>query len=499
LINDHQPEEGSIGNRALSGAFIMIATRFTVRLLGLISVTLLARLLTPEDFGLFGSAALALTFFILLKEIGFGEAIIKSPNITKKDIDTFWTIRFILSLVIAIILALFAPLIADFLKDPRIEDVLYFMAFIPIIDSFNSPASALLLKDLRYGMDFLLKSSDKLVRVIAVIAAALILRSYWALVIGALLSSFFGVVVSQIARPYMPKFGLYGIKKHSGFAFWSYVRSVSNYISSTADEFIIRGTQNTAFFGVYHIARDLSRVLITEIVAPIREAMLPALSKLQHQRARFGHATANIIGAAVIIAVAVSVGIALTAEELTLVLLGSQWSDAAPFLSALAIGVACNALGHVNQSSFIAADYNKLGAKFWLFRAILYSVGCLIAALLSSPEVVATTFSILSIFVYIVETRTLLRIVQSKRSFVALVFRPTFAGGLMAATLILVPWPTDFPVFLILLLKVGLGAGVYCAAILISWRIASPKDGPEDALFQYLPGPLRRIGAIFAK
>jgi O-antigen/teichoic acid export membrane protein len=442
---------------------------------------------------------LALSFFILLKDIGFGEAIIKSPSITKSDIDTFWTIRFFLSLCIALALALSSSWIASFLKDPRIEEVLFYMAFIPVIDAFNSPASALLLRDLRYGTNFLLKSSDKIVRVIAVIVAAIILRSYWALVIGAVLSSFFGVMISQIARPYVPRVSLSSIKQHGNFAFWSYVRSISNYISRTADEFIVRGTQSTAFFGVYHIARDLSRVLITEIVAPIREAMLPALSKLQHQPSRFGHATANIIGAAAIIAVAVSVGIAMTAKELTLVLLGNQWAAAGPFLSVLAIGVACNALGHVNQSSFIATNRNTLGAKFWLFRAVLYSAGCVIAALLYTPEIVATTFTVLSVVVYIAETTTLLRIVQSKRTFLALVVRPVLGGGLMAVTLTIMPWPTDVPVFWILLLKVGLGAGVYCTALLIFWRLASPKDGPEDALLQYLPGPLRRIGALFAK
>lgn len=471
----------------------MIATRFTVRLLGLISVTVLARLLTPADFGLFGSAALALSFFILLKEIGFGEVLIKQKTLEKADIDTIWTIRFILSLLIAALVTITAPFVAEFLKDPRIEDVLYFMALVPVIDSFSSPASPFLLREFKYGSDFLLKSSIKVVRVAVVIGVAIALRSYWALVVGALLSSVFSVIVTHMVRPYRPKLTLSKLKHHRNFAAWSYMRSMSDYLSRTSDEFVIRATQNTAFFGIYHVARDLSRILISELVSPIGEAMLPALSRLQGTQKRFSKAVTNIVGASFIVAVAVATGVIVTAHELVLVILGPQWVPTSKYLVWLAAGTACNSVGYINRSSFIAADRIKISANFWIARAVIYSAGCLVAALYAEPVTVAMTFTFLSAGFLVTETHTLLKTVNSADNLLQLTYRPLLSGFLMALAVANMPVADTWPTVVILLLKVFTGVFVYGASMLVFWKLANSSDGPEDALLQYLPGRLNKL------
>lgn len=341
MSNSLNNSPDSYGKKVMVGAAFMVVTRFSIRLLGLVSVTILARLLTPEDFGVFGTAALVLAFFILLKEIGFGAALIKTENVTKEDIDTLWTMRLILGAITATALLLFSGIIADFLKEPRVIEVLRLMALIPIVDCLYSPASPFQVKAFKFGQNFLLKTIDKLVRVIAVIILALTLQSYWALVYGTLLASFLGVIVSHIAMPYLPRLTLVNRQKYLAFSFWNYCRGLAKYIASSADEFVVRASENSSFFGIYHVSRDLSRVLIAELISPLGEALLPALVKFTNESERFRKAIFDTVGAYLIVGFAVSIGIVLTADEIVLILLGEQWAQAALFLALVAIGTAC--------------------------------------------------------------------------------------------------------------------------------------------------------------
>lgn len=493
MTNKPDDRQLDLGSSAFTGAAFMVATRFAVRLLGLISVTVLARLLTPEDFGLFGTAALTLGFFVLLKEMGFSEAVIRDPDLRKEDIDTLWTMRMILSIITALAVYFSAPFAADFLKDTRVTAVLQVMALLPIIDGLGSPASPLLLKDLKFATDFLLKSVNKIVQVTAVITVAFILKSYWALVFGALLSSIFGVVITHIARPYKPHISLSMLSKHQSFAVWTYIKSISFYFANSSDEFVVRSTASTGFFGIYHIARDLARVLIGDLIGPVREAMLPALSKMQNEPKRLAVAVSNIFGATLIVATALSFGIAMTASELVLLLLGDQWGGAAHFLSLLAIGCACNSIGEVNQSGFVAAGMQHKSALFWTLRAGIYGTGCVIAGLLYGPEAIALTFSLLSIIVLIFETRFLFNKLGVKTSMISLAFRPLLAGSLMAAALYFIPLSNDWPLSAILFTKIASGGLVYGCVMLILWKLVQFKEGPEHTLYSNLPEKLRKL------
>jgi len=493
VIDKPKPSHSDLGSKAFTGAAFMVATRFAVRLLGLVSVTVLARLLTPEDFGLFGTAALILGFFVLLKEVGFGEAVIKEKNLSKADIDTLWTMRLILSIFTGTALFLLSPLVTDFLKDDRVELVLQAMALLPIIDALASPASSLLLRDLKYGTDFLLKSGDKIVRVAAVIIVALILRSYWALVFGAMLSSIFGVIITHIVRPYRPRLTLTRLSHHIDFAAWSYLRSVSQYIANSSDEFVVRSAANTAFFGIYHIARDLARVLIGDLIGPVREAMLPALAKMQGNPTRHAEAASNIFGASTIVATAVSFGVTITAPELVHLLLGSQWSAAAPFLSLLAVGCACNSIAEVNQSSFVTAGLQKKTALFWTIRAVVFSTGCLVAGLAFDPIAIAITFTVLSILSLVAETSYLFYKLKIKTSIFSLCLRPLLAGGAMVALVLWLPIPSAWPHIFILLTKVTSGAVVFGLLMAGLWKLSGYKDGPEFTLYRNLPKKLQKL------
>jgi len=492
----NQEETGkpeSYGGKVAIGAAFLVGTRFAVRLLGLVSVTILARLLTPEDFGVFGTAALALSFFILLKDIGLGEALVRTQDITRQDIDTLWTLGFITALVTAFLVFILAEPIAAFLKEPRIVEILHLMALIPIIDSFYSPASNLMVKDFKFAHIFILRSVDKFVRVIAVIILALILKSYWALVYGALMASVFCVIVSHIAGPYMPRFTLVSRQKYLSFAFWTYWRSLARYIAITSDEFIVRASESSAFYGIYRVSRDLTRVLIVELISPIREALLPALVQFSGDRQRTANAVYNIVGIYLIGGISITLGIIAISDHLVLLLLGPQWTQASYYLTLIAVGAACNSMAEINQSIFVSQNIAKQVAFFWGIRAVCYSLACLAGWTIGGAVGVAIAFSVISFILLIIELRFLFRFIASDRQWPRLFIRPIISG--IAMFYIVSLWPENliFPLALLTISKALVGAVVYFSSLLILWVGAGRPEGPELTIIERLPSRIHRI------
>ncbi|MBV1900325.1 MAG: oligosaccharide flippase family protein [Kordiimonadaceae bacterium] len=493
MNNASETEPQSFSAKVFIGAAYMVGTRFFVRLLGLFSVTILARVLTPEDFGVFATAALVLAFFALIKDVGFSESIIKSENISKADLDTLWTLSFSLSVCTSILLIVFSGVIADFLKEPKLVDVLHLMAAVPILDCCYSPASSLNVKNFRFGQEFILKSTDKLVRVLAVIGLALTLKSYWALVYGALLASIFGAIVSQIAYPYFPKITLVNRSKFTSFAIFAYFRGLARYVANSVDELVVRASENNALFGVYHVSKDLTRVLVIELIAPVGYALLPALVKLGRDTERFSLALQNTISVYLLATVAISFGIIAVSDDLVLLLLGPQWGEAAYFLSLVAIGGACTSLGEINQNIFISRDGAKQAAAFATARAITFAISCLLAGLFWGPAAVAMAFSASSVAILLIELLYIFKDIGLGIFGFKYLVRPIIAGGVMLTTLQYLPDVTMLPLMVALVLKASTGALIYGVSIVLLWWACGKPKGGEQTLIERLPSPIKKI------
>ena len=210
----------NISRQVAGGVAWMLMLRMSLRVLGLVSTVVLARLLTPADFGI---VAIAMSFFALLyliKDFGFDTAIIQMQNPRKGHYDTAWTFNLIFGLGLALVLLGFSGLIADLYDTPELEPLIWAIASLFVIGSIESVGTLDFRKNLTFEKEFKLKILPKLIGVPCTLALAYSLRNYWALTIGTIITQFVALCMGYLMHSYRPKFALTAAKELFNFSKW---------------------------------------------------------------------------------------------------------------------------------------------------------------------------------------------------------------------------------------------------------------------------------------
>lgn len=480
-----QPMAGLV----VRGAILMVLLRFAIRAIGLLSVLVTARLLTPADFGVIGTASLVTGFFALLQGIGLSDALVRLRRLDPGHVHTAWTLNLLTSLLVTAGILACAPLAAGWFGEPALTGVLGWLAFTPTLNALVSPGTTTLLRDFAFRQEFRLKMFQKVVVVVATVAGAWATGDYWGLVYGGLAGTVAYVAMSYVSHPALPRLALSRLPDLLGFSAWTLAQSLATYVAVVADEIIVRRLMPTELFGLYHTSRDLSRTMVSELVAPAAAALLPGLARLQEEPARFARAAKEAVGAGVIVAVAAGLGVSAAAPEITGLLLGPQWAGAAPFLALTAIGVAGQTVAGLHRSILAALDRQHWSAMLWGVRAAVLAAGCGAAGLLGGAMAVAEAYAALSVLLTLADYAVIFTLLRRPGVLPGIFLRPALAGLAMLGALALLP--AGLPLLLAAALKVALSGAVYGAVLLGAWWLMGRPDGAETALLHRLP---RRLG-----
>ncbi len=190
------PLEATHRTTAFRGAFLTVGMRWTDRLLGLVSTLVLARLLVPEDFGLVAMAMVIVGLLDVMLDLGVSAALIQNDRADDEDFHTAWTLRLVQSAVAAVLLVASAPAVSSYYGDPRVVAILQVIAFTVFVGGMENIGTVSFQRNMEFGRDFQFYFLKKLVAVVFTIGAAFALRSYWALVLGSLVSRLTGVGMS---------------------------------------------------------------------------------------------------------------------------------------------------------------------------------------------------------------------------------------------------------------------------------------------------------------
>ncbi len=489
----------SLAGVVFRGALLQVALRLLMRLLGLVSISVTARVLTPTDFGVIGSASLVTGLFAVLQNNGIFDWVVRKPSLGSDDLARAWSVNLGFNALVAAGIAAAAIPGATFLNEPALAQVLRVSALMPLLAALASPVPVLFMREMQFGRDFRLRVIQKMIDVTCVIVGCLVLRTYWGVIYGGIASRLMFLAYTHIAFPFRPRLVLRGAGALLGFSTWAIALSLANYLAIVADEVVVRRASSTQVFGLYHISRDLSRVLVSELVAPAAAALLPGLARLQGERRRFTGAAIQAVGAAAIVAVGAGLGVSATAAEAIALLLGRQWHDAAPFLVWLAIGVAAQTLAGLHRSILFALGVPQWSAALWLVRAVVLFAAAQFAVGQGGAMAVAIAFAVASVLLTLADYLVIFARLGRPAAVLQFSARPVLAGLAMTAALLALPLPPGLPTIADAAIKVAVGGSVYGAALGLAWWLAGRPQGSETALLNRLPGRLGRIAAIITR
>ena len=335
---------GGHGGQLLRGSLWMLAARWSMRMIGLVSTLILARLLAPEDFGLVAMVMLAYGLLETLSYAGVDLALLRGSADTRDHYDTAWTIQILQGLFIAAVLLAASPLIAAYFAEPRVTALIGWVALRAVIDGTQNIGIVAFRKELDFAKEFRFTLYTKVASVLLVVAAAAWLRSYWALIIGYLMASIASVVISYTMHPFRPRLSFRRARELWSFSQWLMISRVGSFLNRKVDEFIVGGQAGTAAMGSYHVASDLATLPTNEVVMPIRRAMFPTLAAMEQHPTAFREAVLESFSVVAAICLFAGVALAAAAPELIAVILGSKWTGAVPIFRWLALFGAASAI-----------------------------------------------------------------------------------------------------------------------------------------------------------
>ncbi len=469
----------------------MIAWRLANRILGLLSMLIALRLLSPDDFGLM---TLAFTFSLALEAftaLGVEAQIVRSRNADRALYDTAFTFNVLRASLLAGLVAAGSGPVAAWFADDRLRDILLVFAGNVLLNGVISIRTARFQRDLEFGKIFLLRLVPRLVQVTCTISLAIVFRNYWALVLGIVTGSLVSVGISYALAPYRPRLTLVAWRELLGVSVWTWLINVISVLRDRTEMFIIGRSFGTIQAGLFSVAQELAALPVTELVSPISHAAMPGFAAEIRQQGLGQAAIAflRVTMLAILLAVPIGTGTSLVSGPFISLTIGQRWAEAAPLMALIAIMMVPIAPGLIGGALLTAR------AKLRTLCAITTA-----AALLRGGVAIAVTrhWGLTGIafgmgFSLLVENALLLfaacrdAALPPRRLFAA-AWRPVTAATVMAlalegAGLAWLPPPPAAAAALALVGAAVLGASVFTAAAAVLWLLAGRPQGAEtDAL-----------------
>ncbi len=395
LIRKLTTTGGSLSGKTARGTFWVFTLRLTDSLFRLIRVIILARLLSPNDFGIFGIALLVLSILSAFSQTGHSQALIQKKEKVKSYFDTAWTIGLIRGFLIAVIIFSLAKPAAVFFTTPDAEQILRVIGFSIIIRSFNNIAILYFQKELEFHKFFKYQFLGTIVDFTVVIIAAFLLRSAWALVFGLLAGNITRCMMSYIIEPYRPKlkFIRSQVKELLGFGKWVLGSTILIFLITQGDDIFAGKLLGATMLGFYQIAYRISNMPATETSLVISRVSFPLYSKLQDNLSKLRDAYLKVFQLVTFISFPMAGLIFILAPEFVRLFLGEEWVPAVPIIQVLAFAGLIRSIITTTIPLFRAIGRPKIETKWQVIRLFVLIV--LIYPFTITYGIIGTSISVL--------------------------------------------------------------------------------------------------------
>jgi lipopolysaccharide exporter len=384
----------SEANKVFKGVAFLFSGKMINRSFGLVSTLILARVLVPEDFGLIAIANMVIGFVVHSMDAGSGQYLIQKNVVEDSDINTSWTINIILKFVIFLLLLIATPFVAEYYSDDRLKLVIPILASMIFAQMFANPYMAILRRNQEYSIPFKMGMITKFCSVTITITIALIFQSYWALIMGHLVSNAVGTLCSYLFLSYRPKFSLVGAKQQWGFSKWMLGKGMLGYTRAQLDTFMVSSFYSPSVLGGFHITKYVSSMPGSEGISPALEPLLATFSRSINDKESIRHQVSLVLIVVFALVVPLSCFLFVFSEPVVLLLLGKKWIDFAPIFGILTFLTIPAAIGKVATQVITSSGKVK-----FLFMYDVYSLILMASALFYFSSNSLETFSTVRVLV----------------------------------------------------------------------------------------------------
>lgn len=330
--------------------------RIATRGISYVRIVILARILTPSQFGAADIALLTLSITEIFTETGINIFLIQQKEKIDKYVSTAWVVSIARGLLIALAILILASSIAKFFNSQIAYDLLIASIFVPIFRGFINPSVAKFVKDMQFRKEFYYRTSIFLLESIASVFFVFILQSPIAIIYGLICGALFEMIFSYLIVTPRPRFKFDGelFRQVISRGKWLTATGIFNYFYHNGDNIVVGKILGTGALGLYQRAYSISMLPITEVSDTFGKVTLPVYVKMSDDIRRLKRAYLRSILLISAIVVPAGTLIFMFPEIIIKVILGSQWVGGAPVLQVLTLFGVIRAISISSLSPFYA-------------------------------------------------------------------------------------------------------------------------------------------------
>lgn len=363
-------------NKAIGGVIWSAIDNLSNQLVAFIIGIVLARLLSPEQFGLIGMITIFIGISQVLINSGIGDALIRKKNIDDMYYNTAFTFNAVISLILYVILFFAAPFIADFYHKPILSQIVRLLSFTIILNAFTLVQRSQITREIKFKS--LAKVSLLSSTISGIVAIVLAYYGYgvWSLVWMNMIASLITLIVFWKLTGWIPKFQFSKLAFKDMFGFGSrlMILGLIDTIYNNMYFLIIGKYYSAADLGQYTRAETFKRLPAQSLTEIVQRVTYPLLSKIQDENERLKKSYQEILKVTMLISILGMFVLSLIAEELTVILMGPQWAEAGEYLKILCYSGFFFPLIALNSNILKVKGESGKILKIGLYRKVFSSV-----------------------------------------------------------------------------------------------------------------------------
>ena len=375
-----------INNKILNATKWSTITEIISKLITPITSIILVRILTPEAFGVVTTVTMVIAFAEIFTDSGFHKYIIQHDFVDNIDKEhstnvAFWS-NLVMSLLIWLIISLFADSLATLLGSSGLGSVLIVSCVTLPLTSLSSIQMALYKRELDFKTLFKVRLVGICIPLFITIPLAFYLKSYWAIIIGTIVSSLANAVLLTVYSKWKPRFyySFAKFKEMFSFSAWSVVEAITIWLTGYVDIFLIGIYLNEYYLGLYKTSMTIVGQIIGLVTAATTPILFSSLSRLQDDDDAFKYLFFRFQKLVGILVIPLGIGIFCYSDLVTKILLGNQWLQASSFIGLWGLTSALTiVLSHYSSEVYRAKGRPKLSVLAQSLHLIVLAPAVLIS------------------------------------------------------------------------------------------------------------------------
>jgi PST family polysaccharide transporter len=396
---------GNLKKELVSGVFYTSLAKYSSIAVQIVVTAILARLLTPSDYGVVAIATVFIVFFNLLSDIGIGPAIIQFKDLSTRELSQIFSFTFYIGIAISLLFFLCSWLIAEYYNNRLLIPVCQLLSVTILFHCLNIVPLNIQYKKKRFKFMAVVTLFSQIITAVIAVILALLSFGVYALAIQQILSVLilFSIVYLQEKLPFTFKIDKAPLKKIMSFSIYQFLFNIINYFSRNMDKILIGRFIGLAPLGQYEKSYRLMLMPLQNITFAVTPVMQPLFSNYQNDLNEMAEKYKKLFTFLCYIGFPLSILLFFTGKELVLLFFGNQWYDAIfPFrIMALTVGLQIlnGTAGSIYQSAnatkqlFVSGCWcaffmiTSFTIAIWGWKSInAVAIGFAIAQLLNSAQ-----------------------------------------------------------------------------------------------------------------